>query len=85
MTRPAMIAAGRHRLSLGRDLRLVETTEGHLWLEGTVRLRPGQSIELVGQWPRAVTQSGRAHVVTWRVVRLTGEGPCYRGCCRLDG
>lgn len=83
MSRAAMIAAGRTRVALGRELRLLEVAANHLWLEGAVRLRPGQSIELVGRWP-GVEDGGRAWVLTWRVVRLTQEGPCYRGCCRLE-
>ncbi|MEI6244537.1 MAG: hypothetical protein WCQ64_05775, partial [Acidobacteriota bacterium] len=58
---------------------------GQLWVEGPVRLRPGQPIELIGRWPGLGEDIGRARVVTWRIVRLTSEGPLYRGCCRLDG
>ncbi len=84
MAFPAGIAAGRSRLLLGQDLRLMEVAEDQLWLEGSMRLRPGQAIELVGRWPGLDAGAGRARVVTWRVVRLTPEGPCYRGCCRLE-
>lgn len=85
MSRHAMVTAGRSRLMLGQDLRLVEASPGQLWLEGPVRLRPGQPIELIGRWPGLGDHVGRARVVTWRIVRLTSEGPLYRGCCRLDG
>lgn len=85
MARPATIAAGRSRLALGADLRLIETTGEQLWLEGRARLRPGQFVELSGVWPGLdPTAPRRAWVVTWRVTRLTREGPYYRGCCRLD-
>ena len=79
-----MIAAGRSRLTLGQDLRLVEASAGQVWLEGCVRLRPGQPIDLIGPWPGVIDDGGRARVVTWRIVRLTDKGPCYRGCCRLE-
>jgi hypothetical protein len=86
MARPATIAAGRSRLALGADLRLIEATAGQLWLEGSARLRPGQSVELSGAWPGLdLSSPRRAWVVTWRVTRLTREGPYYRGCCRLEG
>lgn len=87
MARQPMIAAGRSRLTLGQDLRLLEAARDQFWLEGAVRLRPGQAIELVGRWPGVSAMedgAGRARVVTWRVIRLTREGPCYRGCCRLE-
>ena len=79
-----MMAAGRNRLVLGSELRLLDAARDHVWLEGSVRLRPGQPVELVGHWPGIEPGAARAHVVTWRVVRLTREGPYYRGCCRLD-
>ena len=79
----AMIGLGRSRLSLGRDLRLLNADEDVLWLESVMRLRPGQSVELIGAWPAAAGGS-RAHVVTWRVARLGAEGPIYRGSLRLD-
>jgi hypothetical protein len=79
----AMIGLGRSRLSLGCDLRLISADEDVLWLESLIRLRPGQSVELIGAWPLAAAGS-RAHVVTWRITRLGAEGPIYRGCVRLD-
>jgi hypothetical protein len=79
-----MMAAGRSRLTLGQDLRLVEAAYGQIWLEGAVRLRPGQPVELIGQWPGVDAGASRARVVTWRVIRLTTEGPYYRGYCRLE-
>ena len=79
----AMIGLGRNRLSLGRDLRLIGADEDALWLEGLIRLRPGQSVQLIGPWPLS-TGGSRAHVVTWRITRLGAEGPIYRGCVRLE-
>jgi hypothetical protein len=79
----AMIGLGRSRLSLGRDMRLISADEDALWLESLIRLRPGQSVELIGSWPLTAVGS-RAHVVTWRITRLGAEGPIYRGCVRLD-
>jgi hypothetical protein len=84
MARALTMSAGRSRLMLGPDVRLVEASAGQLWLEGRVRLRPGQSVDLIGPWPGLPTPPTRAHVVTWRVVRLGREGPYYRGCCRVD-
>jgi hypothetical protein len=83
MTRNAVLSYGRNRLVLDRDVRLIEVSEGHLWLEGLIRLRPGQSVDLVGNWP-GLSDGGRARVVSWSIVRLTGEGPYYRGACRLE-
>lgn len=79
----ATIGLGRNRIALGRDLRLVSADADVLWLESVMRLRPGQSVELLGAWPSPV-RSTHARVVTWRVVRLGSEGPIYRGCLRLD-
>lgn len=79
----ATIGLGRNRLSLGRDFRLISADDDVLWLESVVRLRPGQSVELIGSWPLPVGAS-RARVVTWRVTRLGSEGPIYRGCLRLE-
>lgn len=85
MTRPAGLSTGRSRVMLGPDLRLLDAEAGVLWLEGAVRLRPGQAVELVGRWPGlSEVTPNRARVVTWRVVRLTTEGPRYRGACRLE-
>jgi hypothetical protein len=79
----ATIGLGRNRLALGRELRLISAEEDVLWLESVMRLRPGQSVELIGSWP--LTPGGtRARVVTWRLTRLAPEGPIYRGCLRLE-
>lgn len=85
MPKPAGLSTGRSRAMLGPELRLIEADAGLLWLEGTMRLRPGQAVELVGHWP-GLSQAtpNRARVVTWRIVRLTSEGPRYRGSCRLE-
>lgn len=83
MPRLPLLSTGRCRIALGRDLRLIEAHRDELWIEGPVRLRPGQAVELIGQWPVGV-ETTRARVITWRVVRLTREGPYYRGCCRLE-
>jgi len=62
---------------------LISADEEALWLEGVIRLRPGQSVELIGAWPLS-PGSTRARVVTWRITRLATEGPIYRGCLRLE-
>jgi hypothetical protein len=79
----ATLGLGRNRLALGRDLRLVSSEHDVIWLESAMRLRPGQSVELIGAWP-VVAGASSARVINWRVVRLGGEGPIYRGCLRLD-
>jgi len=79
----ATIGLGRNRLALGRELRLISADEDVVWLEGVVRLRPGQSVELIGAWPLAGGVT-RARVVTWRITRLGAEGPIYRGCLRCE-
>ena len=84
MGRSPMLAVGRSRVALGPDLKLVEVSLGLIWLEGSVRLRPGQPVDLVGAWPGLETSAGRARVVCWRIVRLTSAGPFYRGSCRLE-
>jgi hypothetical protein len=78
-----MIGLGRSRLTLGRDLRLLSADEGVLWLEGAIRLRPGQVVELIGSWPAGILEP-RARVVNWRVIKIGKEGPIYRGCVRFD-
>ena len=83
MSRAPMLASGRNRLTLGQDLRLVEVSLDAIWLEGRMRLRPGQAVDLIGRWP-GLEDAGKARVVTWRIARLTNEGPYYRGCCRLE-
>ena len=83
MSRAATLSTGRNRVALGRDLRLLDVSAGVIWLEGTLRLRPGQAIDLVGAWP-GLAAPHRARVVTWRVVRLSDVGPHYRGSCRLE-
>lgn len=80
---PAMIGLGRNRLALGRDLRLLSADADVLWLESVMRLRPGQSVELIGHWPIAEGLA-RARVVNWRIIRLCAEGPIYRGCLRFE-
>ena len=79
----ATIGLGRNRIALGRELRLISADSDILWLESVVRLRPGQSVELLGTWPLPPA-CRRARVVAWRLVRLGGEGPIYRGCLRLE-
>lgn len=78
-----MIGLGRNRLALGRDLRLVSADEQVLWLEGAIRLRPGQAVELIGAWPISILDT-RARVVSWRIIRIGAEGPLYRGSVRFE-
>jgi hypothetical protein len=80
---PAMIGLGRSRLALGRELRLLSADTDVVWLESVMRLRPGQSVELIGAWPLGSGQT-RARVVNWRIIRLCAEGPIYRGCLRFE-
>ena len=81
MRMSAMLGLGRNRITLGRELRLISADEDALWVESAIRLRPGQSVQLIGSWPLPGGNS-RARVVTWRITRLGGEGPIYRGCLR---
>jgi hypothetical protein len=83
MAKTAVMSTGRSRVALGPELRLISAAEGVLWLEGTVRLRPGQAVDLVGSWPGGISPA-RARVVTWQIVRLVPAGPYYRGACRLE-
>ena len=83
MSRAAQLSMGRHRVALGADLRLLDATGEVLWLEGLIRLRPGQTVDLIGTWP-GVHDAHRARVVTWRIIRVTDRGPHYRGSCRLE-
>lgn len=75
------LRVGRQRIVLGGGLRLVECRDRELWLEGALRLRPGQVVALAGRWPSGVT--GEARVTSWRLVGLGLSGPVYRGCCQL--
>lgn len=75
------LRVGRRRIVLGGALRLVNYRDGELWLEGKLRLRPGQMVALAGRWPSGV--AGEARVVSWRVVGLERSGPVYRGCCQI--
>lgn len=72
---------GRQRIALGGGLRLVECRDRELWLEGGLRLRPGQVVALAGHWPAGIT--GEARVTSWRLVSVGRAGPVYRGCCQL--
>ncbi len=69
----------RRRYRLGRDLTMVDETPGDVYVEGRVRLRPGQPIEICG-----AGEDRGALVLTWMVARLGKDGPVYRGVCRWD-
>jgi hypothetical protein len=64
------------RCVVGRDVRIVSESIDGVWIEGTVRLRPGMVVEVVGE------DSRTAVVLTWLVARLGKDGTVYRGRCR---
>lgn len=66
----------RRRCVVGRDVHIVSEATDDVWLEGTVRLRPGMVVEVVRESARSAT------VLTWLVSRLGKEGPVYKGRCR---
>lgn len=67
------------RVYLGRDVHMVREDPQGIEAEGAVRLPPGRHVRLV-QPGHGFT--GRLAVVTaWRVVRLDGNVPSYRGYC----
>ena len=70
------------RLKLGRDLEVIRHTPDGLDLEGVVRLRPGQVVDLIGSddGPSGGL-AGRARVQCWSVAQLGSSGPIYRGHC----
>jgi hypothetical protein len=71
------------RIQLGGQWQIVEETAEGLRLEGAMRLRPGQLVEVVpiaGAEPSLPSRS--AWVVSWSVARLGKEGLTYRGLCR---
>ena len=70
------------RLKLGRDLDLVRKTTDGLDLEGPVRLRPGQLVDLIeADHGEGRGVGGRAKVQSWSVVQLGSSGPIYSGHC----
>ena len=69
-----------HRLRLGRQIGLLCETDDGVDIEGRVRLRPGQLVELVVE--DADRPARRARVVSWSVKRLGKDGPTYHGHCQ---
>jgi hypothetical protein len=71
------------RIQAGARARVVAQTSEVVELESPVRLRPGQSVEVVLDRCAPPDVHGRAAcVVTWAVSRLGKDGPMYRGICR---
>jgi len=71
------------RVHVGPQLKVVGETGDGVALEGELRLRPGQTIDLVlgGRSDvEAVVRS--ATVLSWAVVQLGTDGTIYRGLCR---
>lgn len=68
----------KKRCRIGRDVMVIEETPVDVYIEGTLRLRPGSAIELCDHRIRP------AIVSTWMVARLGKDGPVYRGSCRWE-
>ncbi len=48
-------------------------------IESGVRLAPGRPVLMF----RTGNDAGRLAVVSgWRLIRMSSQGPVYRGCCR---
>lgn len=71
------------RLQIGDHVRIVSESGDDVELESSVRLRPGQSVDIVVERQAASSGGSRAaSVVSWSVTRLGKDGPVYRGLCR---
>ena len=73
------------RVTIGRDVRVIEDARDHLWLEGAVRLCPGQRVTLIGEGQNDRSRVRQVVVVSWTVAHVGAEGLVYRGACRPDG
>jgi hypothetical protein len=70
------------RVHVGSHVRITAETPEGISLEGMVRLRPGQTIELVMPGQDGATPTTRvASVTSWAIVRLGHDGPTYAGRC----
>jgi hypothetical protein len=70
------------RLQVGSQVHITAETLDAVQLEGTIRLRPGKTVELVmpaSHGSPALT--GVACVRSWSIARLGNEGPTYEGRC----
>lgn len=70
------------RLRIGRDVEVVARSHGGVDVEGAIRLRPGQSVDLIE--PDIGVHRGevrRAYVTSWFIARLGRDGPTYGGHC----
>jgi hypothetical protein len=68
------------RIVIGRDLLLLTEDEEGLVAEGTCRLSPGRTVEVIADTAQA---NGRvARIWTWQLVRVGRSGPVFRGRCR---
>jgi hypothetical protein len=66
------------RIHVGHHLRVIDDTGDAIALEGYLRLRPGQIVDLV----LSGAEARRALVLTWAVTRLGRDGTTYKGICR---
>ena len=73
------------RVTIGRDVRVIDEVRQDICLEGAVRLCPGQRLTILDDTRRDRARMRQAVVLTWTVTRLGEEGLVYRGVCRADG
>ena len=70
------------RVRLGRELVVIRETPDGVDVEGVIRLRPGQVVELVAaDGGPGVGRGGRARVQSWSVAHVGSSGPIYGGHC----
>ena len=73
-----------NRVILGKDARAIRESGDRIWLEGSVRLSPGQRVALVERVTfGGERQQRQAVVVSWAIASLSSQGPLFRGVCRL--
>jgi hypothetical protein len=70
------------RLQVGSQGHITAETLDAVQLEGTIRLRPGQTVELVMPASHGSPALTRVScVLSWSIARLGNEGPTYEGRC----
>jgi len=71
------------RVRIGHEVRVVGERPNGVELEGTARLSPGSSIEMIlaPAGEKGAPTTRRATVCSWNVVRVGSGGPVFRGLC----
>ena len=75
----------RRRVQIGRDVLILTELDDGVEMEGAVRLRPGDQMEVV--WPGTGDQAPvvrSAFLWTWAVTRLGSGRPIYTGFCEWN-